>query len=164
VPPEPGVLRYQEGVFCGHRWYDARLLEPAFPFGHGLSYTTFSIGAPELSATTLEPGDTVDVELDVTNTGTRPGSEVVQLYVADPEAAVRRPPRELRGFAKVTLDPGETRRVRFALEMRDLAFWDRREHGWRAEAGLYAVHVGRSSRSLPGIAELELVSDWTSGP
>jgi beta-glucosidase len=164
VPPEPGVLRYQEGVFCGHRWYDARRLEPAFPFGHGLSYTTFEIGPPTLSQESIDPGGAVDVEVDVTNTGRRRGSEVVQLYVADAEAPVRRPPRELRGFAKVVLDPGETRTVRFLLEMRDFAYWDRRAHGWRADAGLFGIHTGRSSRELRGLAEIVLTGDWASGP
>jgi beta-glucosidase len=164
VPPEPGVLRYQEGVHCGHRWYDARLVEPAFPFGHGLSYTRFSIGAPEVGADTIHPGESLEVDVEVANIGDRRGSEVVQVYVADPEASVRRPARELRGFAKVTLAPGETALVRFTLEMRDLAFWDRRAHAWRAEAGLFAIHVGRSSRDLPGIAEVTLTADWTSPP
>ena len=164
VPPEPGVLRYQEGVFCGHRWYDARLVRPAFPFGHGLSYTTFAIGPPMLSAEEIEPGGAVEVHVEVSNVGDRGGSEVVQLYVADVESSVRRPPRELRGFAKVDLEPGASTRVQFVLEMRDFAFWDRRAHGWRAEAGWFAIHTGRSSRELPGIAELRLTGDWTSGP
>jgi beta-glucosidase len=164
VPPEPGVLRYQEGVFCGHRWYDARLVEPAFPFGHGLSYTRFIVGAPEVAATTVDPGGSIDVTVEVANVGDRRGSEVVQLYVADAEASVRRPDRELRGFAKVTLDPGESALVGFTLGMRDLAFWDRRAHAWRAEAGDFAIHVGRSSRELPGIAEVTLTADWTSPP
>ena len=112
TPPDPGVLRYQEGVFAGHRWYDARGIEPAFPFGFGLSYASCAVGAPRVAAPTVEPGGVVEVDVEVTNTSDRAGSEVVQLYVGDPDASVRRAPRELRTFAKVHLAPGEPRDVR----------------------------------------------------
>ena len=92
TPPDPGVLRYQEGVFCGHRWYDARHIEPAFPFGHGLGYTTFAIGTPQVPSDAVAPGADVVVEVPVTNTGDRAGAEVVQLYVGDDTATVRRAP------------------------------------------------------------------------
>ena len=144
TPPDPGVLRYQEGVFAGHRWYDVRGIEPAFPFGFGLSYTTFAVGAPQVASPTVEPGGTVDVLVEVTNTGDRPGSEVVQLYVGDPEASVRRPVRELRAFAKVHLDSGESTGVRLRLTMRDLAFWDPVSSAWLAEPG--ELLCGRGSR------------------
>ena len=162
TPPDPGVLRYQEGVFAGHRWYDARLVEPAFPFGHGLGYTTFSIDPPAIVDDAVAPGADVVVEVSVTNTGERAGAEVVQLYVGDDAATVRRAPRELRGFAKVRLDPGESTTVRFVLGPRELAFWDARSDCWRAEAGTFSVWAGRSSRDLSEPARLVLADDWTA--
>jgi beta-glucosidase len=158
------VLRYQEGVFCGHRWYDARVVEPAFPFGHGLGYTTFSIDRPVLADDQVGPGDEVVVDVRVTNTGGRSGSEVVQLYVGDDAAAVRRPPRELRAFAKVRLDPGASEVVRFTLTPRELAYWDPRASCWRAEAGSFTVWAGRSSRDLAEPATVRLTQDWTAPP
>jgi beta-glucosidase len=156
TPPDPGILRYQEGVFCGHRWYDGRGIEPAFPFGHGLSYTTFEIGDPVV--------DGLRVSVPVTNTGSRPGREVVQIYVGDPVASVRRPPRELRAFAKVTLEPGETEVVDITLSHRDLAFWDAPRGSWRAEAGEFRLWAGSSSRDLGVPAVLTLDADWVAPP
>ncbi|MGH9274133.1 MAG: beta-glucosidase H [Acidimicrobiales bacterium] len=156
TPPDPGVLRYQEGVFCGHRWYDGRGIEPAFPFGHGLSFTTFDIGPPAV--------DGLDVTVPVTNTGSRPGCEVVQVYVGDSVASVRRPPRELRGFAKVVLGPGATEVVHVTLTHRDLAFWDERRSVWRTEAGEFRVWAGRSSRDLGEPTVLTLDTAWEAPP
>ncbi len=164
TPPDPGVLRYQEGVFGGHRWYDARGVEPAFPFGHGLGYTTFAIGAPVLAAEQVDPGGEVVLDLPVTNTGGRAGSEVVQVYVGDDEASLRRPPRELRAFGKVVLEPGATATVRCTLTMRELACWDPRRGGWLAEAGRFTVWAGRSSRQLGPPVSVELTGDWEAGP
>ncbi len=162
TPPDPGVLRYQEGVFCGHRWYDARAIEPAFPFGHGLGYTTFAIDPPRLAAEQVGPGDDVAVDVQVANTGDRAGTEVVQLYVGDDSASVRRPPRELRAFAKVALEPGARTTVRFVLTPRELAHWDAQARWWRAEAGTFTVWAGRSSRDLTPPARFELTGDWTA--
>jgi beta-glucosidase len=162
TPPDPGVLRYQEGVFCGHRWYDARQVEPAYPFGHGLSYTTFELGEPVLSTESVEAGGTVEVVVPVRNTGDRRGREVVQLYLGDEEATVRRAPRELRGFAKVDLEPGQATEVRLVLGPREMAHWDARAGCWRAEAGRFTVWTGRSSRDLGRAASFELVADWTA--
>jgi beta-glucosidase len=153
TPPDPGVLRYQEGVFCGHRWYDARGIDPVYPFGHGLSYTTFDMGDPVV--------DGMRVSVPVTNTGDRAGVAVVQIYVGDPVASVRRPLRELRAFAKVVLDPGATEIVEATLTNRDLAFWDARRSTWRAEAGEFLVWAGRSSRDLGVPAVLTLDSEWS---
>jgi beta-glucosidase len=167
TPPDPGVLRYQEGVFAGYRWYDARSIEPAFPFGFGLSYARCSVGAPQVASPTVAPGGVVDVVVEVTNSGDRPGSEVVQLYVGDPEASVRRPPRELRTFAKVQLSPGESRDVHLRLDMRDLAFWDPVTSAWVAEPGDFLVWAGQSSRSLSAPASVVLSERWSapaSGP
>jgi beta-glucosidase len=157
-----GHVPYPEGVFAGHRRYDRDSADPRFPFGHGLSYSTFTLGPPAVSRTMIGPGDGVVVHVDVTNTGDRGGSEVVQLYVLDMEASVPRAERELRGFAKVQLAPGETRTVEIALGPRDLAFWDERDGCWRAEAGTFELIVGRSSRALTGSVTIELTGDWTA--
>jgi beta-glucosidase len=166
TPPDPGVLRYHEGVFCGHRWYDARAIEPAFPFGFGLSYTTWSVG-PARAAATVEPGGEVAVTVEVTNTGDRAGTTVVQLYVGDPDASVRRAPRELRTFAKVHLEPGGSTTVPLRLGMRDLAFWDPVTGAWVAEPGELLLWSGLSSRDLAEPTSLVLTERWTtpaSGP
>jgi beta-glucosidase len=162
TPPDPGVLRYQEGVFTGHRWYDARRIEPAFPFGFGLSYATCTVGPPRVASPTLEPGGVVDVTVEVANRSDRAGSEVVQLYVGDVDASVRRPPRELRTFAKVHLAPGETREVHLRLNMRDLCFWDPVTSAWVAEPGEVTLWSGTSSRSLSEPTSVTLTQRWTS--
>ena len=100
-PPENGEIRYGEGLFMGYRWYEARGLPTRFAFGHGLSYSSFALGVPRLSSSTFEPGSTLVVEIDVTNTGARRGSEVVQCYVGHDEARLSRPRKELKAFAKV---------------------------------------------------------------
>lgn len=156
TPPESGVLRYQEGVHVGHRWYDLRGIEPAFPFGHGLSYSSWSVGPPRVRG--------LAVEVEVANTGDRPGSEVVQLYLGHPGAPVRRPVRSLAAFGKVALGPGETTVVRFELTERDLARWDRASHGWVADAGEHLVWVARSSRDLGDPVTLLLPEPWRAGP
>jgi beta-glucosidase len=149
-----GHVRYEEGVFAGHRRYDRDDIEPVFPFGFGLSYTTFEVGPPVV--------DGLVVRVPVTNTGTRPGVETVQLYVRDVEASVERPERELRGFAKVALEPGETGTATIELGPRDLAFWDTAEGCWRAEAGTFELITARSSRDLVASTMVELTEDWTA--
>jgi beta-glucosidase len=151
-----GKVDYTEGLFVGYRWFDEKKIEPLFPFGHGLSYTTFEIGAPELSARQIKPGGDLTVKVKVTNTGKRAGAEVVQLYVADPEASVPRPPKELKGFAKVFLQPGETRGVEMKLTTRDLSFWDTTANAWKAEPGTFRVLTGNSSRGKFQEAAFEL--------
>ena len=122
-PAENGRIVYGEGVLVGYRWYDDRHLPVRFPFGHGLSYSSFVVAEPRLSSSTFVAGETVVVEVDVTNVGGRRGSEVVQLYVGPPAALVHRPPKELKAFAKVVLDPGETETVRLVLDDRSFAYW-----------------------------------------
>jgi beta-glucosidase len=151
-----GIANYREGIYVGYRWFDKMETEPLFPFGHGLSYTTFEIEQPKLSARSIKMGDTIEVTVSVKNTGKRPGAEVVQLYLADPEASVPRPPRELKGFRKVFLQPGESKKVTLELTQRDLSFWDQESDRWKAEPGTFHVLVGASSRDLPGSASFEL--------
>lgn len=148
---------YGEGVFVGYRWYDDRKMDTLFPFGYGLSYTTFSLSALRLSASVWKKGETVQANVDVTNTGVRDGEEVVELYVRRAEGlSVARPPKELKGFAKVFLKKGETKTVNFILDERSFAYWDDERHCWRAERGSYGILVGISSRNLPLEAELEV--------
>jgi beta-glucosidase len=143
-PGEEGLVRYGEGVFVGYRGFDAAGREVAYPFGHGLSYTTFAYDDLAVRVS----GTDVTVEVTVSNTGGRTGREVAQLYVGDPEAGVARPPRELKGFAAVELGPGEQRRITFALHARDLSYWSSTERGWLLEGGEFTIEVGASSRDI----------------
>jgi beta-glucosidase len=161
-PGEDSRVRYGDGIFVGYRHYDAVEREVLFPFGHGLSYTTFEYG--ELTTTVLD-GDPsgamtdrerVEVTLQVTNTGTVAGKEVVQLYVGDPESHVARPVRELKAFAKVDLAPGETEEVTFRLTGRDLSYWSTRTEDWVLEGGEFSIAVGASSRDLRRTAVVEV--------
>lgn len=159
-PGENGKVRYGEGIFVGYRYYDKKLVEPLFPFGYGLSYTTFRYENLHLSAETITPDGEITLAVDVSNTGTRPGQEVVQLYVRDEEARLTRPPQELKGFAKVSLEPGQSQTVTFVLGMRDLAYFDDARAAWVAEAGIFEALVGRSSRDLRARAAFMLTADW----
>jgi beta-glucosidase len=136
---------YKEGVFAGYRWFDQQKIEPWYPFGHGLSYTTFALR--DLQVTEVAGGWSVSCE--VRNSGDRAGAEVVQVYVAPPRSSVPRPPRELKGFAKVRLEPGEAKRIEIKLRLSALAFYDVTTRKWKAEAGEYSIQVGNSSRNLP---------------
>ena len=140
-------VNYGEGLFVGYRYYDKKELAPLFPFGHGLSYTTFAYSDLKV-AKKVKAGEKVEVSLQVKNTGKRAGKEVVQLYVADPESALPRPPKELKGFAKVELQPGESKTVSFALDERSLAYYDPYRKKWVAEPGEFEVLVGSSSRDI----------------
>ncbi|HEY9307084.1 MAG TPA: glycoside hydrolase family 3 C-terminal domain-containing protein, partial [Microbacterium sp.] len=144
-PGEFSHTRYGEGLFVGYRWYDARRLEVAFPFGHGLSYTTFSYA--DAAAAVDADGD-VEVTVAVTNTGERAGREVVQVYTSLGESSVQRAPRELKAFASVALEPGETQVVTLTVRRKDLAYWDVRADRWVVEGGEYAVDVAASSRDI----------------
>ncbi|WP_125610277.1 glycoside hydrolase family 3 C-terminal domain-containing protein [Specibacter cremeus] len=154
-PGEHGHVRYGEGLFVGYRWYDARGLDVRFPFGHGLSYTTFEYGPA-----TVTPDDAgLTVRVPVTNTGLVAGREVVQAYVGRPGSAVVRPPRELKGFASVHLEPGATREVVIPIPRADLAHWDTRIDRWVVEGGTATVCVGASSRDLRRTVRVEVAGD-----
>jgi beta-glucosidase len=142
------TTRYSEGIFVGYRRYDQHGLTPLFPFGHGLSYTTFEYANLRLSSDVITPDEHLTICLEVTNTGPRAGREVVQLYVCDEIASVERPPQELKGFTKIALAAGETTTVAFTLDRSSLAFWDVVSHAWVAEAGKFEVLVGSSSRDI----------------
>ncbi len=153
----PGVLRYPEGVVTGHRWYDVQGIEPAFPFGHGLGYTTWSLGAPTVDGP-IGPGGVATVRVPVRNTGPRSGRQVVQLYVAAPGS----PFRALRGFVGVGVGAGEATSVELRLGMRDLAHWDPEADRWVVAAGEHEVWAGTSSRSVVGPVPLTVTDRWTA--
>ncbi|MGB4136792.1 MAG: glycoside hydrolase family 3 C-terminal domain-containing protein [Microbacterium sp.] len=151
---ERGTVLYGEGVYIGYRWYDALHRAVRYPFGHGLSYTSFAYSDLRVDVVDAASAE-VRVSCDVANTGDRAGAEVVQLYVGDPDAEVSRPLRELRGFEKVFLEPGESRRVGFRLENRDFSYWDSaadrgdgRRGLWRREGGEFRIDIGASSRDI----------------
>ncbi|MGD2177181.1 MAG: glycoside hydrolase family 3 C-terminal domain-containing protein [Anaerolineae bacterium] len=147
-PGENGRVHYGEGIFVGYRYYDEKEIEPLFPFGHGLSYTTFAYRNLILRSSKYEPGDDIQIQVDVENIGTRAGQEVVQLYVRDVASTLRRPKKELKAFAKVSLEPGDTKTVAFHLDQDDLSFYDPARKRWVAEAGDFEVLVGSSSRDI----------------
>lgn len=150
-PYFPGTIaqvQYREGIYVGYRFYDSAGVEPLFPFGHGLSYTSFAYGKLEPSATEIGEEEGLVVSCEVTNVGARRGSEVVQLYVRDPESRVHRPWQELKGFEKLELEPGETGRAVFRLDRRSFAYWDSDSGGWRVEGGDFLVRIGASSRDI----------------
>jgi beta-glucosidase len=165
-PGDSQVVRYGEGVFIGYRAYDALAQEVAHPFGSGLSYTTFEVGAPEVVVSgSVAAGDLrVQVNATVTNTGTRAGAEVVQVYVTDPESSVARPPQELKGFARINLEPGVSGEVRVELDERAFSFWSTLLGRWVVEAGEFVVRVGTSSRDLPHARSIELDAPSTAAP
>jgi beta-glucosidase len=150
-PGDSQVVRYGEGLFIGYRGYDATRTDVAFPFGYGLSYTTFALSdlTVALSGSAGEGTLAAEVTVTVANTGAVAGAEVVQVYVRDVEASVARPVRELRGFAKVALEPGESRRVTIALGQRAFSFWSLVHGAWVVESGEFAIEVGHHSRDLP---------------
>ncbi|WP_396916407.1 glycoside hydrolase family 3 C-terminal domain-containing protein [Mycolicibacterium sp.] len=154
-PSERGHTVYGERVFVGYRGYDARDIAVAFPFGHGLSYTTFAYSDLRVA----EGRDGVAVRVTVENSGARTGREVVQAYIGLPSSRVARPPRTLAGFAGVTLTPGEQSSVEIPVRRSDLAYWDVAAHRWAVEAGEYTVWVGASSRDLRLSATVKLEGD-----
>jgi beta-glucosidase len=148
-------VQYSEGLNVGYRWYDDKNIAPLFPFGYGLSYTTFGFSNLQVGALS---GGTATVSATVTNTGTRAGTEVAQLYVGAP-VATGEPNHQLRGFQRVTLDPGQAKTVQFSLTAHDLAHWV--DSGWTTTAGAYQILVGDSSRTLPLTGTLTVASTIT---
>lgn len=147
-PGEHGKVRYGEGIFVGYRYYEKKKVTPRFPFGHGLSYTTFEYANLRLSAVRLTPNETLTVSLDVTNTGDAPGSEVVQVYVRDVHATVARPEKELKAFAKVHLDPGQTQTLAFTLNREAFWYFNTAANTWDVEPGDFEILVGASSTDI----------------
>jgi beta-glucosidase len=158
--PKKGERRveYKEGVLLGYRHFDRSSVKPLYPFGYGLSYTTFKYGNLEVTPASGDFSAPVKVSFDVTNTGSVAGSEVAELYVSDSHSSVPRPAKELKGFAKVLLQPGETRRVTLSLDRRAFSFYDVKKRAWTAEPGTFAILVGSSS------AQIELRGNFVLKP
>lgn len=155
---EKDTAVYHEGVFVGYRWYDKKHMAVLFPFGYGLSYTRFRYDHLHLSAEEMDDTGTLTVSVDVTNTGTVFGKEVVQLYVTDRKSTVIRPVRELKGFEKVALAPGETQTVTFTLGKRAFAYWNTEIHDWHVETGTFGIQIGKSSREIVLEKNVQVVS------
>ncbi|GAC1363976.1 MAG: glycoside hydrolase family 3 C-terminal domain-containing protein [Ktedonobacteraceae bacterium] len=163
-PGENGKIYYGEGLFVGHRFYEKKKVAPLFPFGFGLSYTTFDYSALQLSHQEIAPDDTLQVAIDIANTGSRTGKEIVQVYVRDELASLSRPEKELKAFAKVQLEPGERKTLTLVLDRDALAYYDDLTHEWVAEAGVFEVLVGASSQDIRASATFILTTTtcWPS--
>lgn len=155
---EDDQVNYSEGVFVGYRYYDRKKMDVLFPFGYGLSYTTFSYNNLKLDKTSMKDTDTVTVSLDVTNRGNRVGKEVVQIYVGQKNPEIARPVRELRAFTKVELTPGETKTVTFQLRKKAFSYWNETIHDFYVATGDYVVEAGKSSRDIVLSAEIHVES------
>ena len=154
--PGADKVKYNESIFVGYRWHDKEQLKPLFAFGHGLSYTAFAVGNVKADRTTLATNGSIRISADVTNTGDRAGAEVVQLYIGDEQSSLPRPVKELKGFQKVSLNPGQTRTVTFEITPGMLHYYDDAKGAWVAEPGAFTAYVGAASDDIRGTVEFEL--------
>ena len=155
---EGDTAEYREGIFVGYRYYDRKETELLFPFGHGLSYTSFDFSDLRLSRERITDQESLTATVRVTNTGKRAGKTVVQLYVGDCESSVFRPVRELKGFDKIFLEPGESKDVSFTLDKRSFAYWNTKIHDWHVESGEFRIEIGHSSRDIACCAAVQVDS------
>ena len=150
-------IRYNDGIYVGYRWTDLqKKTKPLFAFGHGLSYTEFEYGKPVLDSEEMNQDGTVTVSVEVSNVGEREGQEVVQLYVGDRKSSLPRPLKELKGFSKISLAPGESRVVDFTVDRDDLSFFDPEKHEWVAEPGVFDIYIGAASNDIRGKVSFRL--------
>lgn len=163
-PGGPKVVEYRESIFVGYRFYNSVDKEVLFPFGHGLSYTEFEYKDLLLNRKELNPGDTLEIQVRIKNTGHRAGKEIVQLYVGMQNPSVYRPRMELKGFEKIALDPGEEKLISFTLEPRAFAFFNTGVKDWQVEPGIYHIMVGASSRDIRLIEEIQVESILGEAP
>ncbi len=147
-PGENGAVRYGEGIFMGYRYYDTKEVPTLFPFGYGMSYTTFDYQNPKVSSQTFQDVDGLTVSVDVTNTGNLAGKEIVQVYVGDHKSSLARPPKELKGFAKIELQPGETKTLTVSLDFRAFAYYHPAYRQWITEDGEFDILIGASSTDI----------------
>lgn len=148
---------YREDILVGYRWYDTKKIRPMFPFGHGLSYTAFDYSKPMASAKKMKQGETIKFTVKVKNTGKVMGKEIIQLYIGDEKCSVLRPVKELKGFQKITLQPGEEKEVTFTIGSDVLKFFDETQHKWIAEPGKFKAYIGSSSSDIRGTVSFELI-------
>ena len=150
-------IKYNESIFVGYRWADKqKKSKPLFAFGHGLSYTTFEYGKPVADAKTMSVDGKLTVKVTVKNTGSREGQEVVQLYIADKKSSLPRPLKELKGFKKIKLTPGESKEVSFVIDKEALSFFDDTKHAWIAEPGKFEAIIAASAADVKGVVPFEL--------
>ncbi|MDD7097708.1 MAG: fibronectin type III-like domain-contianing protein, partial [Prevotella sp.] len=155
----PGVddqVYYKEGIYVGYRWFNTKKVAPMFPFGFGLSYTTFKYGKATLSAKEMTADGTLTLSVDVTNTGKRDGKEVVQLYIGDVKSSVDRPLKELKNFDKVSLKAGETKTITFTITANDLKYYSEQTHDWVAEPGKFRAYVCASETDVRSVVDFTL--------
>ncbi len=155
-PGEGGVVKYNEGLLVGYRWHDQKNIQPLFSFGHGLSYTTFQYGKAKLNSSNMTADGQLICSVEVTNTGQRAGSEIVQLYISDKKSSLPRPVKELKGFKKVKLEPGESATVEFAIEASLLQFYDDQKSAWVAEPGKFDAIIGASATDIKATTSFTL--------
>ena len=150
-------MKYNEGIFVGYRWADKqKKVKPLFPFGHGLSYTTFAYGKPAADKKVMSADDQISFTVTVKNTGDREGQEVVQLYISDKKSSLPRPVKELKGFKKVKLAPGEEKEITFTVDKEALSYFDDAQHAWVAEPGKFEAVIAASAADIKGIVPFEL--------
>ena len=164
INTHPGVIAYSEGIFVGYRGYEKNHVQPLFPFGYGLSYTKFQYSGITVTPAVFDGTHPVTVSFTVTNTGSRAGAEIAQLYVGETNPSVPRPLKELKGFDKVSLEPGQSQTVTLQLNQRSFAFFNTNKHLWDAEPGKYIVSVGASSEDIRLTGQVMLNLDFTSSP
>ena len=157
-PGDGKQVEYKEGIFVGYRWNDLERIKPLFCFGHGLSYTTFEYGKVTAEGRQIGPDGTITVSVPVKNTGSRAGAEIVQLYVSDLKSSLPRPVKELKGFRKITLQPGQEQTVSFTIDRKALSFYDDTKQDWVAEPGTFEALVGASACDIRGKAAFELTA------
>lgn len=148
--------RYNEGIYVDYRWFDTKKIAPLFAFGHGLSYTTFRYGKVTADKKTMTADGEITFSVDVTNTGKRAGKEVVQLYISDKKCSVDRPAKELKGFSKVELAPGETKTVKLSIKKDALSYFDAKAHEWVAEPGMFTAHIAAAADDVRTSVDFEL--------
>ena len=149
-------VEYKEDILVGYRWHDTKKIPALFPFGHGLSYTTFSYGKATLSSSSLTADGSITVTVPVRNSGDRPGKEVVQLYIGDNKSSLPRPNKELKAFGKIALNPGEEKTLTFTITPDDLKYFDDARPEWVAEPGKFTLYIGARSADIRTKASLTL--------
>ena len=152
---------YSEGIYVGYRWNDKNDIKPLFPFGHGLSYTTFKYGKPSISSDRMSADGKITISIPVSNTGSRTGAEVVQLYITDVKSSLPRPVKELKDFKKVSLKPHQSTEIQFEITPNKLMYFDDERHEWVAEAGDFIALIGSSSSDIKDSVKFKLLSDTT---